>query len=83
MISIVFTLGLVGAEIPQIPFSVVDPTLGRTIHVNASCKADNGAMVLFFDADTAKIGPAVFSALKVAFATNGVTKLSICRKDNI
>ena len=78
MISLILTIGLIGAEMPQIPFDVVDPVLGRTIHVKSSCDTNKRAFMLLLS-DTTPLDNQLTAVLMQAFRTEGVTIINVCR----
>ena len=75
-------IGLNGGDMPQIPFSVFDPALRRTIHVNSSCSIDQNTIVLLVSEDMFPVEAQIKVAVTKAFKTDGITKVSVCRHGN-
>jgi len=79
MTPLILKMALIGAPMPQIPFDTVDPVLGRTIHVKASCAVDIAHSMVLLASDTIPLDTELTAALMRAFRTDGVTIINVCR----
>ena len=66
-------------DLPPIPFDVHDPNLGKTIHIVSSCDARPRSITLLVNETDQDIKRQVYVSIALAFRTNGVTIVEICR----
>lgn len=66
-------------DLPPIPFSVHDHTTKKTVYVVSSCDQSPKTVIVKVDETAFPISKQVFTSIHLAFNTNGITIVSVCR----
>ena len=81
---ITFVIGFEGMnatdDMPQIPFSVYDVNLKKTVYVASGCKSSEKTVVLDVAQEETKLGSVLRKKLSKVFNMPGYNKINICRK---